>query len=414
MSLISNSNQNHKGITLDGDESWVRLVFALAISTFGGIGLWSAVVVMPTIELEFGIDRSDASIPYTATMIGFGVGGVIMGRLVDRYGIFGPLILSSVILGFGYIAASQVSSLLQFIIIQAVLIGMLGSSITLGPLIADTSLWFLKKRGIAVSIVASGNYLAGTIWPPILQFLIDDFGWRQAHLIVGLICLIVMIPLSFAFRASSPIEQEVGDQKTGNYTNHSCISPEITQILLIFAGICCCVAMSMPQVHIVAYCGELGYGTAVGAELLSLMLGVGIISRIIFGIVADKIGGIRTLILGSMLQCIGLILYLLSTDLTSLYLVTFFFGLAQGGIVPSYALIVRDYFPPQEAASRVSLVMMSTIVGMAFGGWLTGEIFDFSKSYTLALFNGVIFNILNILIALWLLLGPKVWAIKKS
>jgi MFS family permease len=164
------------------------------------------------------------------------------------------------------------------------------------------------------------------------------------------------------------------------------------------------VAMSMPQVHIVAYCGDLGYGAARGAEMLSMMLGFGIVSRLISGVIADRIGGVRTLLLGSVLQGTALFLYLFFDGLTSLYVISALFGLFQGGIVPSYAIIVREYFPPREAGTRVGLVLMATLIGMALGGWMSGAIFDLTGSYQAAFLNGLGWNLLNVSIAAWLLL----------
>ena len=170
--------------------------------------------------------------------------------------------------------------------------------------------------------------------------------------------------------------------------------------------------MSMPQVHIVAYCGDLGYGVARGAEMLSIMLGLGVVSRIASGFLADKIGGLGTLILGSMLQCMALLLYIPFDGLISLYVVSALFGLAQGGIVPSYAMIVRQYFPAREAGTRVSLVLMTTVVGMAIGGWMSGEIYDLTGSYQAAFMNGIAWNLLNMSIAFWLLIGT--WRLKPA
>ena len=177
------------------------------------------------------------------------------------------------------------------------------------------------------------------------------------------------------------------------------------QTLLIIAGFSCCVAMSMPQVHIVAYCADLGFGPARGAEMLSLMLGLGVVSRIASGWIADHIGGAATLLVGSGLQCLALMLYLPFDGLMSLYVVSALFGLSQGGIVPSYAIIVRENFPAREAGARVGLVIMATIVGMAAGGWLTGAIFDLTGSYQTAFLHGIGWNVLNLAIALWLWLG---------
>jgi MFS family permease len=389
----------------DGAYAWWRLLACLGLSTIGGIGLWSVVVSLPAIQAEFGVDRADASLPYTATMVGFAIGGVLMGRVADRFGIVVPAVLAALMLGIGYIAAGSATALWQFMLAQALLIGMLGSSATFGPLVADVSLWFVRRRGIAVAIVASGNYLAGTLWPPLLQTAIEAVGWRQAHVGIGVLCVLTMLPLALALRRRAPVEDAGVPLSARAITDALRVSPATLQVLLIVAGLSCCIAMSMPQVHIVAYCADLGYGPARGAEMLSLMLGFGVISRLASGLIADKIGGVGTLILGSTLQCLSLLFYLPFNGLTSLYVVSALFGLSQGGIVPSYALIVRDYFPAREAGARVSLVLMATVAGMALGGWMSGVIFDLTGSYRAAFLNGIAWNLLNMSIAFWLLLG---------
>ena len=391
----------------DSRYAWGRLAASLALSTIGGVGLWAAVVVLPTIEAEFGVDRGGASLPYTAAMIGFAIGGVMMGRLADRFGIMPPLLVSAPMLGIGFIAAAFVTAYWQFVLVQALLIGMLGSSVTFGPLVADVSLWFLRWRGIAVAIVASGNYLAGAIWPSVLERTIAAVGWRQSFMAIGAFCILTMVPLALLLRARATIDDRIGPARAPAAPGRLPISPAHIQGLLVVAAIACCVAMSMPQVHIIAYCGDLGYGTARGAELLSIMLGLGVVSRIGSGFIADRIGGLRTLILGSALQCLALIFYLPFDGLASLYVVSALFGLSQGGIVPSYALIVREYFPAREAGTRVSLVLMASVAGMAIGGWMSGEIYDLTGSYQAAFLNGIGWNLLNLAIALWLLAGRR-------
>jgi MFS family permease len=389
----------------DSAYAWWRLAASLALSTVGGIGLWSAIVALPAIQAEFGVDRADAALPYTATMVGFAFGGVLMGRLADRFGIVVPVVLGALMLGAGYAAAASAATLWQFMLAQALLIGLLGSSATFGPLVADVSLWFVRRRGIAVAIVASGNYLAGTIWPPLLQGAIEAVGWRQAHLGIGLLCVLTMLPLAFALRRRAPADDASAPIGARDIADTLRMSPGTLQILLVLAGLACCIAMSMPQVHIVAYCADLGYGPARGAEMLSLMLGLGVVSRLASGLIADRIGGVGTLILGSTLQCLALLFYLPFDGLTSLYVVSALFGLSQGGIVPSYALIVRDYFPAREAGARISLVLMATVAGMALGGWMSGAIYDLTGSYRAAFLNGIAWNLLNMSIAFWLLLG---------
>ena len=394
----------------DSNYSWLRLLVSLALSTIGGIGMWSAVVVLPAIQAEFGVDRSGASLPYTATTIGFAIGGIAMGRAVDRFGVTRPLIFGASLLGAGFVLAGLSRGYWQFVLCQAVLIGMLGSSVTFGPLVADVSQRFLARRGIAIAIVASGNYLAGTIWPPLMQQAIVAHGWRPTYIAIGILCTLTMIPLALLLRPRPVFSDHASPAGRPSGQGGLLPKPAYLQPLLIVAGVACCVAMSMPQVHIIAYCGDLGYGPARGAEMLSLMLGFGVVSRLASGVIADRIGGVGTLILGSFLQCLALLFYIPFDGLASLYVVSAFFGLAQGGIVPSYALIVRDHYPAREAGTRISLVLTATVVGMALGGWLSGEIFDLTGSYRAAFLNGIAWNLINMAIAVWLLvhrLRPK-------
>jgi len=392
---------------IDSRAAWLRLVAALALSTLGGVGMWSVVVALPAIQAEFGVTRAAASFPYTLTMLGFGVGGIMMGRLSDRYGVRLPMVGATCALAIGYVAASLSSSVLMYAIVQGVLIGMLGSSATFGPLLADISHWFVRRRGLAVSIVASGNYLAGAVWPPIVQYLIETVGWRSAHLYIGAICLLTMLPLTYAMRRAPPHVGETSSAPAASRAPRSLgISPLALQTLLMIAGVACCVAMSMPQVHIVAYCADLGYGPAIGAQMLSIMLASGIVSRLASGWIADHIGGLRTLLLGSVLQGVALLLYIPFDGVTSLFVVSALFGLFQGGIVPSYAIIVREYFAPNQAGARVGLVVMATLFGMALGGWMSGAVFDLTGSYRAAFINGLLWNLLNVSIAIWLLRRP--------
>lgn len=385
--------------------AWMRLVFALTMSTIGGVGMWSVVVALPAVQAEFGVARADASLPYTMTMIGFGIGGILMGRLTDRAGIMLPVILGTIALSLGYAAAGSAASLWQYALAQGLLIGF-GSSATFAPLLADTSHWFNRRRGIAVAVFASGNYLAGTLWPPVLQAFIESVGWRQTFMGVAIFCAATMLPLALLLRRRAPafdVTAPPGPRAVTYAERPLGFSRNTLQTFLIIAGVCCCVAMSMPQVHVVAMCGDLGYGAARGAEMLSLMLGCGIISRLTFGWISDRIGGLRTLLLGSGMQAFALFLFLPFDGLVSLYVISALFGLFQGGIVPAYAIIVREYFPPREAGSRVAMVITATLLGMAFGGWMSGKIFDLTGSYDAAFVNGILWNLVNMSIAFFLL-----------
>ena len=388
----------------DSRYSWLRLAISLMIAIVGNAGMWAIILVLPSVQSEFGIDRASASLPFTLTMLGFALGNFYMGKLADRYNISTVLLFSSIILALCFIFAAQSSSILSLALIQFV-IGF-GTGASFGPVIADTSIWFLKKRGIAVALAASGNYLSGVVWPIFTRDLLLNYGWRTVYLVLAIAAVLIMAPLSLALKRKISAEStQADDLISQNRAQSTQLSPKSLQLFLGLAGLACCVAMSMPQVHIVAFCVDLGFGSTVGGNMLSLMLAGGIVSRIVSGFLADKIGGLRTLLIGSGLQCIALFLYLPFNGLVSLYLVSLIFGLSQGGIVPSYAIVVREHMPAKEAGARVGFVLMMTIVGMALGGWMSGWIYDLSGSYTLAFWNGILWNLLNLVIIFSLL--PK-------
>jgi MFS family permease len=370
--------------------------------------MWSVVVALPAVQAEFGVERGGASLPFSLTMIGYALGGVAFGRVADRFGVMLPVIFGAVSLTLGYVAAAFATGLWQFALAYGVLVGLLGCSATFVPLLADVSHWFERRRGIAVTICASGNYIAGAIWPPVVEHFIGTVGWRQTHLGIALFCAVTILPLALLLRRRAPVHGAGGHAASVSRPKLGTLGlrPSVLQAALAMAGVCCCVAMSMPQVQIVAYCGDLGYGVAHGAQMLSLMLACGIVSRIGSGFIADRIGGLGTLLLGSVAQMTALMLYLLMNGLTSLYVISALFGLFQGGIVPSYAIIVRECFPAKEAGTRVGVVMMATLFGMALGGWMSGWIFDLTGSYRAAFGNGVVWNLANTLIVLWLIMKP--------
>ena len=402
--------------------AWIRLFVSLALMTIGGVGMYGAAVVLPAVQTEFSAVRGDASLPYTLTLIGFGVGGVVMGRLADRFGVMVVVMLGTLFLGAGLVAAGAAGTLWQFGLAHGLLIGMLGTSATFAPLVADTAQWFDRRRGIALAICMSGNYLAGVVWPPVMQHFIDTAGWRSTYIGLGVVCVLTMLPLALVLRPRPPPAVAYSDGTGGNPTppirsarfvgqsdpqRPLGLHPGMLQLLLCVAGVACCVAMAMPQVHIVAYCTDLGFGAARGAEMLSLMMASGIVSRLVSGWISDHIGGLHTLLLGSALQGVALLLFLPSDGLMPLYVVSGLFGLFQGGIVPSYALIVREYFAPQQAGARVGMVLMATMLGMALGGWLSGAIFDWTGSYHAAFIHGIAWNLLNLSIVVFLILRAR-------
>lgn len=393
-------------IETDSRYAWLRLIVTVIVSVIASAGMWAIIVIMPAVQAEFAVSRADASLPYTLNMIGFALGNFAIGRAVDRFGVSLSLILAALGIAAGLALAILSQSILMLSLSQF-LVGF-ASAVGFGPLIADISHWFVRRRGIAVALVASGNYLAGAFWPILLADVLSDNGWRTAYMVLIAATLAGIIPLALLLRRQTSAETKTTAQNVSAMNAQSSgLSPRVLAYVLGFAGISCCVAMSMPQVHIVSLCVDMGFGPAVGAEMLALMLLGGVASRIVSGLVADKLGGVRTLLIGSGLQCIALFLYLPAGGLVSLYVVSLVFGLSQGGIVPSYALIVREYMPARDAGARVGFVLMATIMGMALGGWISGQIYDWTGSYQWAFINGIVWNGFNIAIMLWLLMRSK-------
>lgn len=379
---------------VDTQYSWQRLFVALVIGLVANAGMWAVVVIMPAVEAEFALTRAEASMPYTLSMLGYGLGNFVIGRWVDRVGIATALMGASFGIAISLFAATLASDIGVLAAVHFIL--GLFAAVGFAPLMSDISHWFVKWRGTAMALVASANYLSGAVWPTALAGVLAQDGWRAAYLTLAVITVVVVFPLAMLLRRRVP-EVAVGVMLEATLMQRNGgLSPVRLQIYLGCAGIACCVAMSMPQVHIVSYCVGLGYGPVAGAEMLSLMLFGGVLSRIAFGLLSDRLGGVRTLLFGSALQCLGLAFFLPYDGLVSLYMVSLIFGLSQGGIVPSYALIVREYMPAKEAGARVGFVLMMTIWGMALGGWMSGWIYDVSGSYEMAFLNGIAWNLINI------------------
>ena len=386
----------------DTPYAWFRLLITLIIAIFANTGMWAVITIMPALEAEFVTSRAVTSLPFTMNMIGFAVGNLVIGQIIDRFGVTLSVMVAAICSASAFFLATLAGDIYLLAAIH-LLLGF-GTAAGFGPLITDISHWFLKQRGIAVALIASGNYLAGGIWPLFLSDILAEDGWRAAYLSLSVVTLCIILPLALLLQRRLPeAGHEIAARQVTQNIQKTRISPLRLQILLSIAGVACCVAMSMPQVHIVSYCVGLGYGPAVGAEMLSLMLFGGVVSRIASGLIADRIGGIRTLLLGSFAQGIALVMYLPFDGMASLYVVSLIFGLSQGGIVPSYALVVREFLPPKEAGARIGFVIMMTIIGMALGGWMSGWIYELTGSYKAAFINGIAWNALNLGIVLWIL-----------
>ena len=388
---------------IDSSYAWLRLATCLGLTTVGSAGMFVVVVALPAFQADYALTRAGASVPYTMVMAGFGAGSIIIGKIVDRLGVVRPIACSAIALALSYLLAGWADAFWLFNLAH-VFIGFFGCAAVFAPLVADISKWFTRRRGLAVAICACGNYVAGALWPPMMIPSMAEFGWRGTYMGIGVISVLLMLPMLLLLRrqpeGGTTTDAAGGSEGTPESLG---LSPNSLLLLLCAAGVGCCVAMAMPQVHIVSLCGDRGYGVARGAQMLALMLGFGIVSRLGFGWISDRLGGFRTILIGSGLQAIALLLFLAANSLTSLYVVAALFGLFQGGIVPCYALIVREYFPESEAGGRLGIIILSTLVGMAFGGWVSGAIYDLSGAYSAAFINGFGWNLLNLAIVLFLL-----------
>ena len=382
----------------------VRLFASLLLMAVAGSAMYAAILVLEPAAEEFDTGRGAGSMPYTLFMIGFALGGVVMGRLSDRFGIIVPALLASLCLPAGLLFAARATELWHFSVSLGVLCGLFGMAGTFAPVASDISHWFTARRGFAVGIVISGTYVAGAVWPPVLQHFIDTYGWRATFHGLGNLTLLTMLPLSFLLFPPAVVDREVG-RTSGSGLGRRPLGfhSRSLQGLLCIAGVGCCAAMAMPQVHIVPLVIDLGFDARDGARMLALMLGCGIVSRLVSGWISDRIGGLKALLVGSALQGLVIFGFLFAGGLTALYVLAIAFGLSQGGIVPSYTIIIRSLFPAGEAGWRIGMTMLFTVGGMGLGGWLAGALYDLSGDYAASILAALGFNVLNLGIAAWLL-----------
>ena len=398
------SSKHHD--TIETPYGWVILAASLAVITAAVASNYLVVIGIKPMAEEMGWPRWVTSSAYSVMAIGSGIGGIMIGLYADKRGIGKPLALAGLSMALGGLLISQNDSPILLIVFCFLFLGVFGNGAVFSPLIANTTRWFDRRRGIAVAIVMGGQNLAGALWSPTFEAAFAEIGWRQTWLYYGLLVALVVVPVSFVLRRPPPQVAAGSPPPTERHAIESRFHPLVVQGLLCFAIIGCCVAMAMPVVHIAAYCSDLGFGLDDGALMLSVLLTCGFVSRMIFGVISDRIGGLMTIFVGASLQCLALSLYTFIDSLTGLYLVSGLFGLVFGGIVPSYALATRQLFPASQAAARIGVIFMAGYIGMAGGGFAGGVIFDLTLDYKIAFATGVAFNIVN-LICLALLLMSR-------
>lgn len=394
-------------ISPDSAYSWRRLAYAVLIGLISNASLWTSVALMPSLQDQFALSRTQASYPYIAIMAGFLVASPILGRLSDRHGIARVLFFASFVGNIGYLAGGYADGFPVFLLSQVV-VG-IGTAAGFAPLAADISHWFRSRRGLAVAVVSSTGYISGILWASIIAQVLQHGSWRDVHLIIA-VALLAIAPLSYLLRLRVPEAfLNDADRRRNRSSRSVSMSASSVKWLLAIAGVSCCIAMAMPQVHLVSLCLDLGLTIGQGNDLLATMLFGGIVSRIVSGAIIDKAGATRVLVIGSVLQMIALGLYIPFDGLASLYAVSLIFGLAQGGILPSYPIIVRDYLPAQSAGAAIGFVATATQFGMAFGGWLSGWIFDQTGSYFVAFLNGIAWNAVNLTLIGFLIFASRPW-----
>jgi MFS family permease len=382
---------------------WVVVVASnLLVATAIG-ATYLIIVSLKPIAAEFDWPRSIPSLAYAVAMLGAGIGGIVMGYWSDRRGLGNVSLLGAVMVGAGAIVISNITGYWGLLVTCAVVLGFLGGGTVLSPLMTNATRWFDRRRGLAVAIVASGQAVAGAVWPNIFQYGIDSFGWRDTWFWFGVFAICAMLPLSLVVRRKPPAPPTQGSTGLGGAAYDIRTAPKLILVLLGVAIIACCVAMAMPAVHLVAMCSDLGFGAASGAKMLSFLLACSFASRLGFGWLSDRIGGLKTILIGSTLQVITLSTYIWVDGLVSLYVLSGAFGLAYGGIVPAYTLAVRELFPAREAGWRIGVIFLCGMSGMALGGWLGGWIFDLTGHYQFAFVTGVLFNFVNLSIICFLL-----------
>jgi len=370
------------------------VVFGIMATAFGAA--WITSVALKDIAAEVGGIRAIPAVAGSMAWIGTGLGGILMGHVAKRVGVRWTVISGALMVGVG-LAISTLGPPLPLWIGHALFIGLLGIGSINAPLYIYVSHWFDRRRGSALALISSGNYFAGAFWPPIFERTITYFGWRETMLLYAVLVIVVIIPVALIFLRAAP--RPAAAEATGSSGRGAPrlgLPPNAAFALMCFAAVCCCVPMALPQQHLVAFCSDVGLSTSMGAAMLSVLLGCGVLSRQVWGLVSDRIGGLMTILIGSIAQVIALSGFLVTQDEVGLFMVSAAFGLGFSGIIPAYALAARELFPVAEAHWRMPTVLLSTGLGMALGGWLGGYLYDYFGYYAPAFTTALGFNVLNI------------------
>jgi MFS family permease len=386
--------------SIESRASWQAAAVTLAILSVGYGATMLIVVGLRAMERDLGVDRSVLALAASLTWIGTGLGGVVMGWLADRIGIRASVTFGAVMVSAG-LALVSTGHLWAIYFGHGVLIGLLGMGAIYPPLVIYVSRWFDRRRGTAVALISSGQYVAGAAWPTGFARIIADHGWRLAYLGFAGLILVWIIPLALLFLRPPPAPLTgPGVAASGGRAGHPVLGlpPNLVQVMICAAGFCCCVPMAIPQAHLVAFCGDLGIRAETGATMFSVMLACAFFSRQLWGLFADRNGGLLGVLAGNLCQVVAMAAYMLTRSETGLFAISALYGLGFSGIIPSYVVGILDLFPSSEASWRVPLVLFSSMSGMAFGSWFAGFLYDRFGFYTPAFAFGLLFNLFNLVL----------------
>ncbi|MFL5255149.1 MAG: MFS transporter [Rhodopila sp.] len=383
--------------SMDGRRSWRTALLSLAIlSVSYGVPL-VIVVGLKSIQEALHTDREVLSVASALVWIGNGLGGILMGWLADRVGLR-RIVTLGILAMAGGLVLSSLGSIWALYVGHGLLIGFLGNGALYAPLMIYVSRWFERRRGTALALIASGQYVAGVAWPTPMEIGIAHYGWQVTMLCFGIVVL-ALLPLVLLLRPA-PEPLSAGPAVAGVLSGGRVLGlrPNTTMVLLCIASFCCCVPMALPASHLVAFCGDIGISAAHGALMLSVMLGCAFVSRQGWGLFAHRYGGLRIVLAGSAFQAAAIGAFMLTQNEAGLFAVAAGFGLGFSGIIPAYSLAVRNLFPSREASWRIPTVLFTAMSGMAFGSWFAGWIYDTVLSYTPAFGIGVAFNLMNLVL----------------
>jgi MFS family permease len=390
---------------LDSRASWRVAWLTLAILSVSYGSPLLIVVGMRTMQAELGTDRSLLALAGSLVWVGTGAGGILMGWLADRIGVRRTVMIGACMIAGG-LALSSTGTIWALYVGHGLMIGLLGNGGVYPPLLVYVSRWFERRRGAAIALISSGQYVAGVAWPTLFERAIDGFGWQMAMLAYAGVVLALILPATVMLRPvpgfAPAVRPAVGAARSaaaaGRQHRIASLRPNLVQALLCLAGFCCCIPMSLPSSHLVAFCGDIGIKPTHGAAMLSVMLGAAFLARQAWGALADRIGGLRTVMAGSACQAVAIGCFLLTQDEVGLFAIAAAFGMGFSGIIPSYSVAIRDLFPAAEASWRIPLTLFTAMSGMAFGSWFAGALYDHFGYYAPAFGVGVAFNLLNLVI----------------